>query len=321
MKSSQINNYLRKNYPVIGKIKRISTISHTDINSKNFFVLSSKGTFVLKITNKSKPEQLTQICKILNYCHKNKIPVLKPIKNKQKKYVDYNNKSYVTTYQKGIKFNGSKQQLKHVAKNLAKLHYVLNEMPIKYNFRTNQKYWKVINSKDLIKIKNIIIKKSNDKLDNKILKEIDLIISASKKREKFKQNLSKSNFKKQLVHHDIHPDNIIFKNNKVVAILDFNSMRKGLQIDDIAFAGFRFATFKLSNINEVKKLLNIFVDTYKQHYDLDKKSIEFLNYFILDQILSRLSFIIQKRYLANSNLWINDYDKFIKLLKIALKLN
>ena len=87
MKSHQIKDYLRKNYPIIGKIKKISKISHTDINSKNFFILTSKGTFVLKITGKNKPKQLTQVCKILNYCQKNKIPVLKPIQNKQKNIV------------------------------------------------------------------------------------------------------------------------------------------------------------------------------------------------------------------------------------------
>lgn len=319
MKQNQINNYLSKNY-LVGKIKKISKIKHTDNNSKNFLIVSSNGSFVLKIINEAKPEQLTQICKILNHCHKNNIPVLKPIKNKQKKFVDCDTKSYLTKYQKGIKFNGSKKQLKSLATNLAKLHVILNNIPIKYNFRTNQKYWKIINSKDLLKIKNSILKKSNDKLDDKILQDIDLIIIALKKSEKIKLSLPKSKFKKQLIHHDIHPDNIIFNDNKVVAILDFNSMRKGLQINDVAFASFRFATFKSSNINNVKRSLKIFIDTYKQYYELDKKDIEFLNYYILDQIMSRLSFILQKRYLANSNLWINDYDKFIKLLKIALKL-
>ena len=320
MDQNYLINHIQKNYPNLGEIKKIKKIGDFNINSHIYQINSQKSNFVLKISNTISSDQLQKICKIVNFCYKKNIPVLNPIENKKNQFVNTDTNSFLTEYKDGTKFNGSEIQLIEFAKNLAHLHRELKSTSIEYNYRTNQKFWKIIESKELKKFLCSHLHKPNNELDKKILQNMNIIQLALTKYEKINENLDHNISNKQLIHHDLHPNNVLFKSNKVLAIFDFESMRKGFCINDVAFASFRFATFQSSNIYKIKKSLSIFLDSYLQYHELDQKEVKLFNFYILEQILSRLSFILQKRYITNSNLWISDYDKFIYLLKIALKL-
>ena len=126
------------------------------------------------------------------------------------------------------------------------------------------------------------------------------------------QNVKNKFKQKQLIHHDLHPDNVIFNNNKLQAIIDFNSMRKGFVIQDISFAFFRF--INISKLKDIRKEKIIFIQTYIKYNKIEIDE-ELVDEFFKYEILKRLSFIIRKKYFHNSVRWIKDFEKNIVYLK------
>ncbi len=127
--------------------------------------------------------------------------------------------------------------------------------------------------------------------------------------------------KKQLIHGDLHPKNVIFSNNKVKVILDLNSMRNGLKIEDVVFASFRFGSYYTNDIKKIMISMETFVQTYLLYNYLDDVELKYFHFFLKHMILSRISFLLKKRYFQNSNLWKKDLMKHLKSLKIADKIN
>ena len=132
--------------------------------------------------------------------------------------------------------------------------------------------------------------------------------------------IKKLNLKKQLIHGDLHPKNVIFSNNKVKVFLDFNSMRKGLKIEDVMFSSFRFASFYSSDTKKILISMETFLKTYLSYNKLDTVELENYHYFLKHMILSRISFLLKKRYFHNSNLWKKDLTKHLNSLKIVEKM-
>jgi Ser/Thr protein kinase RdoA (MazF antagonist) len=314
METNQIQEYFSENYPNLGTIKKISEINHNNINSNNFLILTTKKKYVLRIfSDQSPPIKTEKICEILNYCKKKGIKVSSPILNKNKKYVDPLKRIYLTNYEEGGKFNGNRDQLKDLAKNLALLHKCLSTNKINYNYRTNQKFYKILDLNEFkIIIKKIDKKKNLDSVDKKIMKNFEILKKSIEENSTAFQNVKNKFKQKQLIHHDLHPDNVIFNNNKLQAIIDFNSMRKGFVIQDISFAFFRF--INISKLKDIRKEKIIFIQTYIKYNKIEIDE-ELVDEFFKYEILKRLSFIIRKKYFHNSVRWIKDFEKNIVYLK------
>ena len=122
-----------------------------------------------------------------------------------------------------------------------------------------------------------------------------------------------------MIHFDFQPSNVIFNKNKIVAILDFNAMRKGRVLEDLAFSAFKFSSFNTNNVDRIRKHIGVFVDSYLSNSETDNSKIEYLNDYFADKILGRLSFILKKRYFVDSDSWSCDFDKNINLLKLSKK--
>ena len=211
-------------------------------------------------------------------------------------------------------------ELKDTAKNLAVLHRVLVKNPIPYSYKMNQNYYRVLTIFELERIKKIIAKKNKDRFDRKVLKNINYL--DKKLREKKETDKKVGRFKKeiQLIHFDFHPRNVIFNKNKMVAVLDFNAMRKDEKVEELSFASFRFASFKKKDIKEIKKTMKLFVDNYLLNNEIDERKLDYLNYYFNNKMLERISAILKKRYFFGCDWWIVDFDKNINFLKLAEKI-
>jgi len=315
-------DYLTNNYPNIGRIKSSKKISHVDINSKNYLISTDRGKFVLRnYSDGSDYQKINKMCKILSICTKKRIKVYEPIRNKNKKYVDSKKKVFLTEYYSGDKFSGSESEIKDAAKNLAILHKGLKTINISYNFLPNNSFYKIFTRENLKKMRiNINKIQKKDSFDNIVLRNFDLLEKFVNNYEKNSRKIMNQNFKKQLIHFDYHPQNVIFKNRKVSAIIDFNSMRRGLKIHDISFGSFRFALSEKPNIKNIRKRINLFLNSYLIYDQIDEKELRFFNDFLIKIFLSRICFILKKRYYSNSNLWTIDFEKNLNFLKIANKL-
>lgn len=321
MQKNEITEIIQQNYKIFKKIKGISKLKHNNINSTNYFFKSKNKPFLLrKITDGSSEKKLETMCKILQFCHKNNAKVIESISNNNHRYIS-NKKFLVTKYYSGHFFPGSKNSLQNFAKDLAYLHKVLSKNKVAYNYNMNTSFYRILNSQELSKIK----KNKNSNLQKKYVHQINLSIKKINDYipiiSEHLQYTKKLQSKKQLIHFDIHPLNVIFNKNEVAVILDFNGMRKGLVIDDIVFASFRFAVYDSNNLQKISERIKLFLDSYQRYSTIEKDLLENYYSFLIEKILSRISFILKKYYFQNSSLWFADLLKNLEFLILAEKIS
>jgi len=322
MQPSFVSDYFKKTYPFLGTVKDVTRIGHNNINSINFLIKTSKGSFVLrKFVDDSPPKKIEKICEILEYCVKQKAMVPKPIMNKNKKYVDSKRKLFVTKYYHGSSFRGTSAQLKDVAKQIAFLHKTLSSVPIKYTYRTNSAYYKPLIPSELTRLSRIVRKKSSTVFELSIQNGLSRIKKISEKYSKEVKFLNAEKFKKQLIHHDLHPGNIIFNKSRVSTILDFNAMRNGIVTEDISFSALRFASQKSSSLTNIQDKIDLFINTYMKINSVDESELELMKSVLIQKILGRLGFILRKKYFKGVDIWFIDFGKNLQLLELATKLN
>ena len=98
-------------------------------------------------------------------------------------------------------------------------------------------------------------------------------------------------------------------------------MRKSFIIDDIVFTSFRLALKNSHSVVEIKNKIQLFLKIYQQFNNIDVKQLRNVKFFLLNKILERLSYILRKRYFANSDLWSSDFRKYMKFLKLVHKID
>jgi len=175
--------------------------------------------------------------------------------------------------------------------------------------------------KELHRLKTKINPKSpKTSFDRLVLKELKQISKFTNEFEKKSKKMRTIYFKKQLIHHDLHPGNVIFNKNKVIAILDFNTLRKGVIIEDISFAALRFASEHISTIDKIQDEIDLFLESYLKQNEIDNSQIRYMKYFLIQKILGRLGYILRKKYFSELDSWSIDFGKNMKLLKLSNKI-
>jgi len=310
---------VKKEFPKMKEIKSIEKLNSSRKNSNNFLINTKYGKYVIRnFLDNIKSNEMEKICKSLEYCKKNKIKVSKPIKTKKGKFIENKNNIYLVKYVSGKEFSGNEKEIIDLAENIAKLHIVLSKIPKSYYFIKNNSKYKLLDKKELKKIKNLIQQKQNkDKYDNLIFDEISFIENCLVKLNVIPNTRNK--IKKQFIHSDLNPENVIFNGGKVAAIIDFDSLRMGNVIEDIVQCSFRFAIFKSKSTVIIKRKILIFLEHYNKLNPIELNFDEYV-LVMLKITLSKISFLTNQRYIHNSNLWINDLKKFISFAKICQKL-
>ena len=310
--------YWKKNYRHIGNIQKIERFKES-VNSTNFKIYANNSSYVLhNYTDGSTYEKINKMCAIQEFCIKHKVKVQKPIKNSKNSYIDYKKNFFLTKFYVGNTFKGKKNELLNIAKELAALHKILYINKIPFNFRLNHNNYRILTSRELQKVTKIIHqKKTITKLDKLILNHIDFFQKILNDYKMLTFSIKILNLPKQLIHHDLHPKNVIFVNDKVSAIIDFSNMRKGNVLEDISFVSYRFSSYKTTKISESKKNISLFLQKYLEFNPIKSISDDLLQYFLLQKILARLSLIIRKNYFSCSDIWAFDFDNHLRMLKHA----
>ncbi len=307
-----------KNHFNFSDINNFYQFPESNINSKTYFIQNKQKKYILKYVPGNKIYcRLNKMCQILSHCNKQKILVPEPIRSKSKKFI-IDNHYFLTKYYPGTVFDGSNLELNNFAKNLALLHKSLFKIKINYNFEPLRESYKIITKSELLKIKKRINKKQNKKTDFDIifLNNYELL---TKSLSDVIINRKYSKSKKQLIHFDLHPGNVIFRNSNVNVIIDFGSMRKGYLIDDVAFSSFRFAYYKTKNLNKIINQMKYFYNAYTKFNQLPELFYDLPQITKL-QILKRLSLILRNYYFTNTSFWISDMEKQLDFLSIIEKI-
>lgn len=310
--------FLENQYPILKKIKNIQILNE-NINSINYLINTKNSHYLLRnIVEKIKPEKIEKICSILDYCSKKNVKVMKPIKNNKGKFVNKEKKFFLTKYYFGNTAKGNIKEIKDIAKNIAILHHTLKLQPITYRYDTDQKYYKILTKNELKVIKEKIKQKTNKTNYDKLFTKKNKMLSDCL--EFFYKSEIKIKELEQLIHHDLHPGNIIVEHNQVNAIIDFNSMRRGNILEEIGFTSFRLAILNTTNLLTVEKKMQQFIDTYQKYNTNEKFDINIVTFFLLKTMLSRLSSILKKKYFKNDHIWEHDMEKYFKYLELAKQL-
>lgn len=315
--TKKMKAYVKSNYPTLEKIRKIESLESKNLNSLSYRIFTNSDSYVLhNFIDESNPQKIEKVCKILDFCLKNNLKIHQPIKNYTGKYVDLKNKIYLTKFYEGHHYRGSNQELKSLAKNLGLLHNILEKCAIPFNYPLTSHNHKILTPIEFRNIKKIILKKSNlDSIDQQIIKNFDFLVSFSDKTKnpKIKQEIRN---KRQLIHNDIQPRNVLFMKNNVSVIIDFNGMGKGPKIQDIAFAAWRFSANNTRNIRIINNKIRLFIDTYSRYSKIEQSQLKYLDYFFSNKIISGICRILRTKYFFKENLWTIDFDMYFKFLKL-----
>jgi Ser/Thr protein kinase RdoA (MazF antagonist) len=202
-------------------------------NNYNFYLKTEKGNFIVRglgreQTSKRK-KQIKLEFNVLEYLNKKEFPyeIPIPIKSIKNNYIFKIKNKNVWVYKRinGYVLRSLNQiQLRNMIKALAIYHKTIRNFPLKNKKEENQLRGL---KKEFIEMKKI---KPKNKSEVIIQKNVDMMINILEriKDKKFEQNLL-------LIHLDFHKKNILYKDNGVMGILDFENLVIAPRIRDIAY--------------------------------------------------------------------------------------
>ena len=93
--------------------------------------------------------------------------------NNKKLFFDTKNNVILTEFFDGHGYQGTDQELKDVAKNIAILHKVLADYPNCFNYKTNSQFYKILKLDDLSRLTKILSEKNLlDNFDKNVKKNL-----------------------------------------------------------------------------------------------------------------------------------------------------
>lgn len=313
------------------KIIKIFQLDRLEINSENYKIILSlnglKKTILLR-KNKALKEKKTIdfYLNLLINLEKKGVKVSRIIisRNKEKSVLIDNNFFSAFEFIEAEYFKPSLKSFLDIALNIALMHQAFNNFDasdiakINCLSKKNKIYYNTIKKysvKDFETIKKIIKEKINQtEIDKLILLKIPLFIETLEEIKKNKERIE--SLKKQIIHSDLHPHNILIKGNKLKAIIDFDGLRIAPKGIDVAMAIYRFGRqFFVSKKSSFKTnpalLKDKFIDIYNQTNPLSASEIKLLPVLIKDDFLKKLLLVLNGVYLENNHTWAGDLIKFI----------
>lgn len=198
--------------------------SGRELNSNNFKLILKSKKFILKRwSRKIKISEIKDIINLMVWLDYNKINIPIPQKFNNNKYIVKDKNEYWSYFDfvDGNHFKGQIKEMKNVAKFIGIFMNKLKKYQNKH-IKKSYKYFSKEDSdtlkfleKNLSNLNNFFSKEHAKQIKKKLPEIIDLFNSLKKKK------IRKG--KIDLIHMDIHPHNLITKNNNIKAILDLDS--------------------------------------------------------------------------------------------------
>ena len=240
-----LNSFVKK-YD-IGKVVKFKGIKE-GIENTNYFILTSKGKFILTIYEKRvQKKDLPFFMNLMDSLNKNNFQCPKPIKSLNNKYISLIKKkpaALVSFLSGSSKENLNSDNCYEIGVQVAKFHSITKKLSIKRNNSLSLRSW--------------------EKLFKKVEKQCSTIGEnlPYKIRESLKE--VKKNWPKNLpggiIHADLFPDNIFFNNNQFSGFIDFYFSCNDFYAFEIAIClnALCFDGFKQNlsfNVTKAKKFL------------------------------------------------------------------
>ncbi|MEK7551831.1 MAG: phosphotransferase [Patescibacteria group bacterium] len=307
----------------------IEQVAETEVNSNNFKLGTSKGKkksfFLLRRYPETRNiDSIKGAHEVLNFLNKSGLKTPEIILSDSGEEIVHTTPYHYTVFKflKSNHFKGSLDEIKSAAREFGKMDALLEKLPdatkIKKMLEFPPKVLKLREFsteiwENIFKEAGKHLEETNDEFDSKLLSFKDFILDAVKKTESLKDEAK--TLDKQIIHFDLHPHNLLTDGKKLVAILDFDSLRNFPKMHGIAFAMHRlvrqYIVFaKPKNIKKaVEKAKEIFLNVYQKENPLTELEIKLIPFFLKTEALSRLSYAMKDFYFNGNAAWKGDLDK------------
>ncbi len=284
-------NDIKNQYRI--KIDKVSDLLGGFLNKK-MVVESNKKKYVIKIISSNKFDQshlkdlIPSITDLITYLNHNGLKCPKLYSTTQNKYYFFKKSDYcvLMDYEKGeIKDHSNilTTEMYSLGKEVAKMHLLMRDYK---KFKEDYNFMKLKTLDDLYQ--DLIIRENQGKECEKYALDISnhKNIIDDIKDTKFLNNLEI-----QLIHGDLAQDNILFFNNEISSIIDFELVRYNSILQDI---GRVLISFTLNDKEQINMEL---IDSFIEGYNKQKNNVK----------ISRLDIIK-----AFKIVWINEVHLWIK---------
>lgn len=221
--------------------------------------------YVMKEKNSSK-DVIEQEVLILHHIGEN-IPVAAPIKTRDNNfYVIKDNHIYILyPFLEGESFTdhyqgNAEEKAFLMGKVIGDLHYCLKDIDLP-------------EVEDMNLINKVTVDSKNTIKNHKKHFNYDFIIHIM---ETFKKEISPvyNCLPKHIIHRDIHPGNILFKNNKLSGIVDFELVVKGVRIFDPCYCGTSILVGDFKKEENREKWINLFKNILQGYQQKNQLTLE-----------------------------------------------
>lgn len=259
----------------------------------NYIIKTSNGKYILRELGKNKKlKELNFELKYLNYLKRKnfhyKIPA--PIKNKKNNFFTEKGNSIFWVYKfiegKDIKRFGH-SELKACAKMMALYHKLIEDSSLD-NRTAYSSFAKEEILEEIKSFQNKIENPPKSKKDRIFLQESNKLIPLLNELN----TKEYSKLKKYPLHRDINPENTLWKNKKLIGVIDFENVGeiKDTIIKDITGMlqySYRNKKYKYKlNL----KLAHFFLQEYKKYHPLSQKEIGFIPDIIIAGAIEDFSY-------------------------------
>lgn len=320
LNKSSIKKLIEENYRSVGKVIKVDEIEGSR-NNINYKIISlqdgeKKPFFFRKFKYLKNKEKIHNIFEIMDFCNQNGAKVLGVIRTNKDELILFKDGYYsMFEFIDGEKFNGNKDQIKEAARNLAILHrafYKCNIKPPEAN-----PFYNLLTNTELNQVFNVIAKKDKSQLDRLLIQNKQFIKNLLEEDRAKQRRINKNEIIKQTIHRDFHIENALFRGDKLVVILDFDSIKIGERMRDIAFSCFRFSIYKSKDVDEIEEKTELFIQSYNEVNKLNEGELRLINYYIRNEALQRISYILRKYYFEGEDIWADNLEKHLNHIKIV----
>lgn len=251
---------------ILGKYNLADIITYQQMPygfaNQNFKLTTSKGNYLLRINRQKDIRSIKYELTVLEELKKINFPTAYPVARKDGKYITEIDTEKVMIYDfvEGFIPQINTQTVEEIAKTAAKLNSFSN--------------WQKFEKKNAINIDNCF--NLIDEFDSAKYKYPQMFEYFVEQTE-FLNKCLRSSVPRGLIHADIFPDNTIFKENKLIALIDFEDVCTDDLIFEVGMAinGFCFVNNELN-----RDLLKTFVQKYNNIRPLTKTELELIPVYI-----------------------------------------
>lgn len=314
-------------------IDEVAQLEGTEINSNNYRVTLTTGSgprrfLVRRCKFIARREQLASQIELLTFLHSQGVPVSTVVTTASgDDFVERDGELYVVfEFVSGEHFRPTEASFVSLARALASLHMALKHTPenlahrlASFSTQNEKAYFNKVATYAPDDFERLLPYLQMDQseaarlvlsVEPALIRTITEVAAAGNKLAKLPL---------QLIHSDIHPHNVLMRQDEVTAFVDFDSVRSSQRIRDIGAALYRFGRqFFVTGqapatmiAEQASVLREAFLEAYTEMNPLTVDERALIPIALKDEFIRKLLFVLKGVYEEGNATWARDLPKFV----------